>query len=59
LAGPRTGSAERDAEHPLRDHGLDAVLDLPLGAAVIEAGGEPLHQTDRPIRCPEEQRSGI
>jgi hypothetical protein len=35
------------------------VLDLPLGAAVIEAGGEPLHQTDRPIRCPEEQRSGI
>jgi hypothetical protein len=51
--------AERDAEHPLRDHGLDGVLDLPPDPAVIETGGEPLHQADGPVGGPEQERSGI
>jgi hypothetical protein len=41
--------AKRDAEHPLRHHGPDRVLDLRLGATIGEAGGEPSDQTDRPI----------
>ena len=41
--------AERDAEHPLRHHGLDRVLDLRLGAAVGKTGREPPDQADRPI----------
>ena len=51
--------AERDAEHPLRHHRLDRVLDLRLGAAIGEAGGEPRHQADRPIGRAEQQRAGI
>jgi hypothetical protein len=49
----------RDAENPLRDHGLDRVLDLPLTPTVVEAGGERVDQTDRPIGCAEEQRAGV
>src|SRR4029453_19567720 len=33
--------AQCDAQHPLRDHALDRVLDLPLAAAAIETGREP------------------
>jgi hypothetical protein len=51
--------AERDAEHPLRHHRLDRVLDLRLGPAVLEAGGEPCDQADRPIGRAEQQRPGI
>src|SRR4029453_9526111 len=51
--------AQRDAEHPLRDHALDRVLDRPLDPAVIETGREPGHQPDHPIPGPETPRSGI
>ena len=51
--------AERDAEHPLRHHGLDRVLDLGLGAPIGKAGSEPLQQPDGPIRRPEQQRTGV
>jgi hypothetical protein len=51
--------SQGNAEHPLRQHGPDAVLDLPLGATIEEAGGEPLDQTDRPIGRPEQQRAGV
>ena len=50
---------ERDAEHPLRHHGRNRMLDPGLGTTVIEAGGEPLHQTDRPIGRAEQQRAGV
>ena len=48
--------AERDAEHPLRHHGLDGVLDLRLGTAVVKTGREPSDQADRPIGRAEQQR---
>jgi hypothetical protein len=51
--------AERDAEHPLRHHRLDRMLDLRLHPAVVEAGGEPRHQADRAIGRPEQQRPGV
>jgi len=51
--------AERDAEHPLRHHRLDAVLDLRLGTAIDEAGGEPAHQPNRPVGRAQQQRPGI
>jgi hypothetical protein len=47
--------AERDAEHPLRHHRLDAVLDQ-LGIPTIrEAGGEPADQPDHSIGRAEQQ----
>ncbi len=51
--------AERDAEHPLRYHRLDAVLDLRLDATVGKTGGEPPDQTDRPIGRAEQQPAGV
>ncbi len=45
---------QRDAEHPLRHHGRDAVLDQGRGAPVLETGGEPVHRADRPIGRPEQ-----
>jgi hypothetical protein len=48
-----------DAEHPLRHHGLDRVLDLRLGAAIGKTGREPSHQADRPIGRAEKQPAGI
>ena len=51
--------AERDAEHPLRHHRLDRVLDLRLGATIDEAGREPPDQTDRPIGRAEQQPAGV
>jgi hypothetical protein len=51
--------AERDAEHPLRHHRLDAVLDLAQDPSVIEAGSEPLDQTDGPIGRAQQQPAGI
>jgi len=50
---------QRDPEHPLRHHGRDAVLDQGRCAAVLETGGEPVHQADRPISGPKQHRSGI
>ena len=52
-------AAEGDAEHPLRHHRLDGMLDLRLDAAVVEAGGEPRHQADRAVGRPEQQRPGV
>jgi hypothetical protein len=51
--------AKRDAEHPLRHHGLHRVFDLPWRATIGEAGGEPSDQTDRPIGRAEQQAAGI
>ena len=51
--------AERDAEHPLRHHRRDRVLDLRLGAVVDETGREPPDQTDRPIGRAEQQPAGV
>ena len=51
--------AERDAEHPLRDHGLDGVLDLRRGATVGEARREPTHHMDHPIGRAEQERTGV
>ena len=51
--------AERQAEHPLPHHGLDAVLDM-LGRTLIpEAGGKARHDIDRPIGRAEQQAAGI
>jgi hypothetical protein len=51
--------AERDAEHALRHHRLDRVLDLRLDTTVVEAGSEPRHQADRAIGRAEQQRAGV
>jgi hypothetical protein len=51
--------AKREAEHPLRHHGRDAVLDLGLDPRVIKAGSEPGDQTNRAVGRTEQQRSGI
>ena len=51
--------AERDAEHPLRNHSLDRVLDLRLDPAVVEARRKPRHQADRAIGRAEQQRPGV
>ena len=48
-----------DAEHPLRHHGRDAVLDLRPGAMVAEARREPPHQADRTIGRAEQQPAGV
>jgi hypothetical protein len=50
---------ERNAEHALRHHRRDAVLDLRLGAAINEAGGEPLDHTDCPIGRAEQQPASL
>jgi hypothetical protein len=51
--------AKRNAEHALRHHRLDRVLDLRLITTVVEAGREPRHQADRAISRAEQQRSSI
>ena len=50
---------ERDAEHALRHHRRDAMLDLGLDPRVIEAGSEPGDQANRAVGRTEQQRSGI
>ena len=50
---------QRDAEHPLRHHGRDGVLDLGLGATVDEAGGESPDHTNRPIGRAEQQPASV
>jgi hypothetical protein len=44
--------AERDADDPLHHHRFDAVLDLGLDPIILEAGGNPPDQPDRPIGRP-------
>jgi hypothetical protein len=51
--------AECDAEHPLRDHRRDAVLDQPRRPAIIEAGRKSGDQADRPVGRAQQQRAGI
>jgi hypothetical protein len=43
----------------LRRHRLDAVLDLRLVAAILEAAGEAPDQPDRSVGGAEQQRAGI
>ena len=50
---------ERDAEHPLRHHRRDRVLDLRLGTVVDEARGEPPDHANRPIGRAEQQPAGV
>jgi hypothetical protein len=51
--------AERDAEHPLRHHGRDAVLDLRLGTAIGKAGRKPRDQANRPVGRTQQQRPRV
>ena len=51
--------AQREAADALHQHGLDAVLDEFRPASVGETAGQPLHQADRPVRGPEQQRPGV
>ena len=51
--------AQRDADNPLHEHGLDAVLDQLRHAPIAEVARQPPHQTDRLVRGPEQQRSGV
>ena len=51
--------AQRNPEHALPDQRADLVLGQLRPAAVGETGGEPLDQPDRPIRRPQQQRTGI
>jgi hypothetical protein len=51
--------AERDAEHPLADQRRQLVRH-PAGIAPVgEAGGEAVHQPDRPVGGAEQQRARI
>jgi hypothetical protein len=51
--------AERNAEHPLRHHRRDRVLDLRRGAVVDQTRREPCPQTDRPIGRAEQQAASL
>jgi anti-sigma B factor antagonist len=51
--------AQRDADDPLHHHGLDAVLHQLRGAPIDEPAREALHQTDRSVGRPEQQRAGV
>jgi hypothetical protein len=50
---------ECDAEHALRHHRRDRVLDLRLRALVEETRREPSRQADRPIGRAEQQTAGV
>jgi hypothetical protein len=50
---------ERDAEHALRHHRRDAVLDLGLGATVDETRRKAPDQADRPIGRTQQQRPRV
>ncbi len=51
--------AERDPEHPLADQRGQVVHDAPRRPTVLEAGCEPLHQADRLVRRPQQQRARV
>ena len=51
--------AQRDAEHPLADQGLDRVFEQPRIAPVGETGGHPTDQPEAAIQLPQKQPSGI
>ena len=51
--------AQRNPEDALPDQRADLVLGQFRPAAVGETRGKPLDQTDRPIRRPQQQRTGI
>jgi len=51
--------AERQAEHPLANHGSDRMRDQVPIAAVAEAGREALNEPDRPVGRGQQQRTGI
>jgi len=51
--------AERNAEHPLRHHPPDAVLNLRLDTIVLKAGRDSGHQADRPVGCAQQQTAGV
>ena len=51
--------AQRQAEHALADQRRNRVLDLLTVTAVPETGSKAIDQTDRLVRRPEQQRTGI
>jgi hypothetical protein len=51
--------AQRQAEHPLADQGLDAVLEQPRIATGGETGGDPPDQPEAAIQLPQKQPSRI
>ena len=51
--------AQREAADALHQHGPDAVLDQFRPASVGEASRQAPHQTDRPVRGPEQQRARV
>jgi predicted nucleic acid-binding protein len=51
--------AERQAEHALADQRGDRVLDLLGITRITEAGGKAIDQTDRRVRRPQQQCTGI
>jgi hypothetical protein len=51
--------AQRNPEHPLTHQGRNAMFDQFRPAIISEARGQPINQSDRPIRHPQQQRSGV
>ena len=51
--------ARRQSEHPLADPRRDLVLDQLLATRIVEADGEAIDETDRPIRRPKQHRASV
>jgi hypothetical protein len=51
--------AQRDPEHALPNQRPDLMLDQLRGPAVGKTLGKPLDQSDRPVRRPQQQGTGI
>jgi hypothetical protein len=51
--------AQRNPEPPLTHQGRDPMFDQFHLAIIGEASGQSINQSDRPIRLPQQQRSGV
>jgi len=51
--------AQRNPEHPLTHQGRNAMFDQVLPAIIVETPGQPIDQSNHPIRRPQQQSSGI
>ena len=51
--------AQANPEHPLADQGGHFVLDKICPAMIGETAGKTVHQLDRPVRGPQQQRASI
>jgi hypothetical protein len=51
--------AQRDAEYPLPYQRADLMLDQLRAPPIRKAGGKPIHQPERPIRRPQQQRARV